>query len=107
MTMMLMSVHERTREIGIKKAVGAKKRHITIEFLTESVIISLSGYVIGSILAIIAAFVGTRIFGLSLTIPVDALLLCFVVTVLCGILFGGYPAYKAVSLRPADAFRQE
>lgn len=107
MTMMLMAVSERTREIGIKKALGAKKKHIVSEFLMESVTIMLLGFLAGSVPALIGVACASDLLGLTFTVPYLSVAECGGVTVLLGLFFGSYPAYKAAGLPPAQALNGE
>ena len=107
MNIMLVSVTERTREIGIRKAVGAKKANILTQFLFEAIVISLIGGFIGIVLGVgIGNFAGSFL-NAKTAIPYDwvaiGLMLCFTV----GIIFGTYPAYKAANLDPIEALRYE
>jgi putative ABC transport system permease protein len=105
MNIMLVSVTERTREIGIRKAVGARRSDILIQFLVEAVLVSLFGGVAG----IIAGIVGSqfRIAGVQPVIAPYSILLAFGAAVLTGLFFGTYPAGRAASLRPIEALRFE
>jgi len=107
MNIMLVSVTERTREIGIRKAVGAKKRHILNQFLTEAVGICLMGGLIGVIFgAIIGVLIG-RALKLPPVIPIWSVFLGVGFSLLIGIIFGTYPAMKAAKLDPIEALRYE
>ncbi len=108
MNIMLVSVTERTREIGVRKAIGAKRRDILWQFLIESVVLSLIGGVIGIILGVTAALVLGNIspdYTPILTLP--PILLAFGFAAAVGIFFGFYPAQKASQLNPIDALRYE
>ncbi|HEX2978900.1 MAG TPA: FtsX-like permease family protein, partial [Anaerolineaceae bacterium] len=112
MNIMLVSVTERTREIGLRKAIGARKRDILIQFLTESILLSLLGGVIGillawgitTVIAMIASASGTPI---EPSITLDAILLATLFSMAVGLLFGLYPANRAASLQPVEALRYE
>jgi len=112
MNIMLVSVTERTKEIGLRKAVGAKKSDILIQFLTESVLLSLFGGIIGIIFGwVISAVVG-RIAAasgtpFSPTVGLDAILLATLFSTAVGLFFGIYPANRAASLEPVEALRYE
>ena len=102
---MLVTVIERTREIGIRKAIGAPKRVIMSQFLIEATILSL----MGGLLGVIGGFIGSN-FTIAGTKPIivpASVLLAFGVSILIGVFFGGYPASRAASLRPIEALRHE
>ncbi len=109
MNIMLVSVTERTREIGIRKAIGAKRRNILMQFLLEAVFLSLTGGVIGVIMGVIFTLWGLPVlkpsWEIDLTIP--PLFLAFSFSFVVGIFFGYYPALKASKLNPIDALRYE
>ena len=112
MNIMLVSVTERTKEIGLRKAVGARRKDILIQFLTESILLSLLGGIIGIIFGwIISAIVG-RIASasgtpFSPTVGLNAILLATVFSTAVGLFFGIYPANRAASLEPVEALRYE
>ncbi|MBN1290020.1 MAG: ABC transporter permease [Actinobacteria bacterium] len=107
MNIMLVSVTERTREIGIRKAVGAKTSDIMIQFLVESVMISLVGGIIGIIIAVIGSTGYTLILGMPATITPWIVVLAFFFSASVGIFFGVYPARKASLLDPIESLRYE
>lgn len=107
MTVMLVTVSERTREIGIKKSIGASKKIILIEFLTESLILSAIGSIIGAVIGILTGILGASLFHLPMIINWNTIIWCMIFCILIGILFGVYPASKAAKLRPVDALRCE
>jgi len=111
MNIMLVSVTERTREIGIRKAVGAKRRDILMQFLTEATVLSVLGGVIGILLGwAIALAMGSFQLGATQVKPVvdlSAVLLAVVFSLAVGLFFGIYPALRAGSLRPIEALRYE
>ena len=105
MTAMMMSVSERTREIGIKKAIGARKRDILGEFLAESVLLTLLGSLSGIVAGLAVSFAGCVILGVPFSVNIGSLVISAVVTALLGAVFGAYPAAKAARLNPAEALR--
>jgi putative ABC transport system permease protein len=107
MNIMLVSVAERTREIGIRKAIGAKKRNILMQFLIESAGISGFGGIMGVLLGYIGAYFGEHVFGTAIIIPSNIVIEAFVFSMVVGIIFGIYPANKASNLNPIDALRFE
>jgi len=107
MNIMLVSVTERTREIGIRKAIGAKKRDILRQFLIEAVTLSLLGGVIGILLGIGAAMAVSKLAGMATAITISPVLYAFLTSTAVGVIFGVYPARKAAQLKPIDALRYE
>jgi putative ABC transport system permease protein len=107
MNIMLVSVTERTREIGLRQAVGAKTKDILTQFLVEAVTLSLLGGVIGIVLGVLASKLISYFAQWSTLISVGSILLAFVFSALVGISFGFYPARKAAYLDPIDALRYE
>ncbi|MDI3235782.1 ABC transporter permease [Exiguobacterium antarcticum] len=105
MNMMLVSVTERTTEIGLRKALGAKPRAIRLQFLLESILLSLMGGVIGIIVGVGLAFVVSLLIGTTFTISIGTLLLAAGFSMVVGIVFGYAPARKASLLHPIDALR--
>jgi putative ABC transport system permease protein len=105
MNIMLVSVTERTREIGIRKAIGARRGDILAQFLTEAVVISALGGVTG----VLAGIAGSqfKIAGVQPAIALYSVALAFGAAVLCGLFFGTYPAGRAARMRPIDALRFE
>jgi len=106
MNIMLVSVTERTREIGIRMAVGGRKRDILLQFLTESVILSMMGGVLGIGLAFLVCRILTMI-GASTSINPLIIMIATLFAALVGVIFGYYPALKAAKLYPIDALRYE
>lgn len=106
MTTMLMSVEERTREIGIKVAVGAQKRHIIYEIFSESLIIMTIGYVAGSLPAVFGAQYLKNLFFPDAAVNISSAVYMLAITLACGIIFSIYPAYKAASLTPCTAINR-
>ena len=107
MNIMLVSVGERTREIGIRLAVGAKEKNILVQFLIESVLLSLIGGVIGTAIGILVSKVASVLTGWPTQISVLSILVAFMFSALVGIIFGIYPAKKAAELNPIEALRYE
>jgi putative ABC transport system permease protein len=107
MNIMLVTVTERTREIGLRKALGAKKRDIITQFLIESIILTFLGGIIGMIIGILLSFTISKIIGLPFTISVGSIGLAIGVSGAIGIIFGWYPARKAANLQPIEALRYE
>ncbi|MFH1145828.1 MAG: ABC transporter permease [bacterium] len=107
MNMMLTAVTERTREIGLRKAIGARQSDITLQFLAEAVLLTFVGGVVGVILGWTIATVISQLAGITTTISLQAVLLAFAVSAGIGILFGYYPARRAASLNPIEALRYE
>ena len=107
MNIMLVTVIERTREIGLRKALGAKKKDVIAQFLTESVILTGAGGLLGIILGTLISLVLVGMIGVPLVISYPSYLLAFGVSAIIGIIFGFYPAYKASNLSPIEALRYE
>ena len=107
MNMMLTTVTERTREIGLRKAVGAKKRDITMQFLAESVMLTFTGGLLGIALGWLIAFCISYFASITTTISWQYILLAFGVSAGIGIIFGYYPAKRAAGLNPIEALRYE
>lgn len=107
MNIMLVSVTERTREIGIRKAIGARKSYILIQFLSEAVILSIFGGIVGIIIGVgLGNFAGSFI-NAQMAIPVDWVMIGIALCIFVGVVFGTYPAYKAANLDPIEALRHE
>ena len=108
MNIMLVSVTERTREIGIRRAVGAKRQDIIFQFLFEAMTLTTLGGLIGILLSILGSYVLVYFMpSLPATIPLWAVTAGFVVSVSVGLIFGGFPAFKAASLDPIESLRWE
>ncbi|MCC7416882.1 MAG: FtsX-like permease family protein [Acidobacteria bacterium] len=107
MNIMLVSVTERTREIGIRRSVGAKKRHVLLQFLVEAVTLGLLGGAVGIVLGFVASAVVTQFLEWPTRVSPGAVLLAFGIAGAVGVFFGFYPARRASQLDPIDALRYE
>lgn len=107
MNMMLTTVTERTREIGLRKAIGAKRKDISTQFLAESVMLTFLGGVVGVAFGWIVAFLVTKFAGITTQVSWFSILLAFGVSAAIGIIFGYYPARRAAGLNPIEALRYE
>jgi len=107
MNIMLVSVTERTREIGIRKAIGAKRMNILIQFLTEAMTLSGSGGILGIFAGILLAFISKLIFSMPFTVSIVWMTIGFTVSVMVGLTAGLYPAYKAARVDPIVSLRYE
>jgi len=108
MNIMLVSVTERTKEIGVSKAIGAKRKHILLQFLTEAIVITLIGGLIGALLGIaLGNIVTVYFFEFDFILPWAWIVLAFIVCVFVGIISGLYPALKASRLDPIESLRYE
>tara|TARA_B110000444_G_C18799745_1_gene576787 strand:- start:262 stop:1539 length:1278 start_codon:yes stop_codon:yes gene_type:complete len=107
MNIMLASVTERTREIGIRRALGAKRRDIIMQFLIEAVILSGVGGLIGVILGIIIPFIISAFWGMTTIVTPLAPILAFSISAMIGVIFGIYPSIRAADMDPVEALRHE
>ena len=107
MNIMLVSVSERTREIGIRKAIGAARGNILTQFLIESLVVSLMGGLLGLAISVVAAKALAPVLQMTLTIPVNVAWMAIGFSVFIGVVFGMYPANKASKLRPIQALHYE
>ena len=107
MNIMLVSVTERTREIGIRRAIGAKKRNIMTQFVVEAIVLCEVGGIIGVILGILGGNAAAYFLEVPPVIPVDWIVIGLVICSIVGIIFGTYPAYKAANLDPIESLRYE
>ncbi len=107
MNIMLVSVTERTREIGVRMAVGATEKAVQMQFLSEAIVMSLMGGAIGLVLGMLSSVLVARILQWPTTVPLSAVLIAFIFSACVGIFFGYYPAWKAANLDPIEALRYE
>jgi putative ABC transport system permease protein len=104
---MLVSVTERTREIGIRKSIGAKRKNVLVQFLIEAITLCMLGGIVGIVLGVgVGNWVGSLI-NATATIPMDWIVVGVSLCIIIGIIFGTYPAYKAANLDPIEALRYE
>lgn len=107
MNIMLVSVTERTREIGVRKAIGAKRATILIQFLIESSVVSGLGGIIGVILGVLIAYIAGNILSMPASTPLYIIVISFSFSLIIGVFFGIYPANRAAKMKPVDALRYE
>ena len=107
MNMMLTTVTERTREIGLRKAIGAKRRDISRQFLIESIVLTFCGGILGVALGWVAALLFSKFGSMTTQVSLSSVLIAFGVSAAIGVLFGWYPARRAASLNPIEALRYE
>ncbi len=107
MNVMLVAVTERTREIGVRKALGAKRRHITMQFIIESITLTLVGGIIGIALGFMAAYLVAAFSPLPYRIALWSIIVAMMISLVVGLFFGVYPARKAAKLDPVEALRYE
>ena len=107
MNMMLASVTERTREIGIRKALGARRRDILAQVLVEATMLTVAGGLAGLLIAAVLIFAGAKLTGYSISLPLWAACAAMIVSVTVGVVFGVYPARRAARLDPIEALRSE
>jgi putative ABC transport system permease protein len=107
MNIMLVSVTERTKEIGLLKSIGAKEKDILSQFLIEAVIMTLSGGIVGIIIGISGAYLISLVAGIPFVVSIPAIVIAVGVSTLVGVAFGLYPARRAARLSPIDALRYE
>lgn len=107
MNILLVSVSERTKEIGLRMAIGARPRDIRQQFLTEAVLVSLGGCIVGTILGIGTIEAAKLLLGLNSEVTLSSVLIAFSVSMAIGVFFGLYPARRASRLEPIDALREQ
>ena len=107
MNIMIVSVTERTREIGVRKALGAKKTTIAFQFFIETLLIGQLGGLVGVIIGLLIGFGLSSLLGFSFVVPWSAIILAFVVSFIVAVVSGSYPALKAAKLDPIEALRYE
>jgi putative ABC transport system permease protein len=107
MNIMLVTVTERTREIGLRKALGAKKKTIITQFLTEAIILTFTGGGIGIFGGLITSFLLSKVAQFPIALSLNSIILAFVVSAAIGVVFGWYPARKASNMQPIEALRYE
>lgn len=107
MNIMLVTVNERTREIGLRKALGARKQTIITQFLIESIILTFIGGIFGILLGVLVSFIYALATSSLFVVSPTSILLAFIVSAIIGMLFGWYPANRAANLQPIEALRYE
>ena len=107
MNIMLATVTERTREIGIRRALGARKKDIVRQFLIETIVLSVGGGLIGVFLGVLTPLVVSRLADMKTIVTPASLALAFGISAAVGIVFGLYPASRAAALDPIEALRHE
>jgi putative ABC transport system permease protein len=107
MNIMLASVTERTREIGLRRSLGARRKHIVLQFLTESSVLSLTGGLMGLVLAYGVVSLGRALTPIPMNTPISAVIISLVLSISVGLFFGIYPATRAAKLDPIEALRAE
>ncbi len=107
MNIMLASVLERTKEIGIIRAIGATEEDVILQFLSESILISVGGGIVGIIVGIIGAYIVEIVSGIETILSINSILISFFIAVIVGLIFGIFPAKSAANKRPIQALRSE
>jgi putative ABC transport system permease protein len=107
MNIMLASVTERTREIGLRRSLGARKQHILLQFLTESAVLATVGGLIGIFTAVVIVVFVKNVFSFPMDMPLAAVVLSLLVAMAVGLFFGIFPAMRAAKLDPIEALRAD
>jgi putative ABC transport system permease protein len=107
MNIMLASVTERTREIGLRRSLGARKQHILLQFLTESAVLAAVGGLIGIIAAAVIVLFVKNVFSFPMDMPLAAVILSLLLATAVGLFFGIFPAMRAAKLDPIEALRAD
>jgi putative ABC transport system permease protein len=107
MNIMLASVTERTREIGLRRSLGARKQHILLQFLTESALLAATGGLIGIFIAMVIVLFVKNVFSFPMEMPLIAVILSLVLATAVGLFFGIFPAMRAAKLDPIEALRAD
>ena len=107
MNIMLASVTERTREIGLRRSLGARKKHILMQFLTESAVLAATGGLIGILCAYFVVYLAKTLISMPMETPIGAVILSLVISTAVGLFFGIFPAMRAAKLDPIEALRAE
>jgi len=107
MNIMLVSVTERTKEIGIRLAIGALESEVLLQFLVEAIVLSTLGGIIGIVLGLVIGNIGVSVMGLPLIINTQIIITAFIFSTFIGVIFGYFPARKAAQMNPIDALRYE
>ena len=107
MNIMLVAVSERTREIGIRMAIGARPGHVRIQFLSESIVLCTLGGILGLALGVASAIIISQVMGWPTLISPNAVIISVLFSAAIGVFFGYYPAHKAAGMDPIEALRYE
>lgn len=107
MNIMLVTVTERTKEIGLLKAIGARRQNILTQFLVEAIVLTVLGGIIGILLGIIAGFIASRVIAVPFALPLLPIIAAGIVSIFTGLIFGLYPAKRAAEMSPIEALRYE